>query len=1682
MDCWARINGKDYPIAYGWTLTEEFSETLDSASIILPHVREILSIKPYDDVIIHDYNPSVSPLPPRPYGQVFSAEGHFYKHMLVGSFTREKVSIESVQNLVEIENTNRAQEIIDETMNDETLTDDEKAAIIEAQYTIIYENRAKDTFNYHIELVSETKGLETVQLPNKTISQPMGTTEEGISIDSYNGVSFLEGYFLPSQNTVNVWTDGYKVYETRLNNVYTWYRLFVFAGDMSSETNDYSIFSKVQGKIRAGDYFNLPDWNISGVTAVYSTTTFWDWKIEQQETFTPKKHWIIVRKGVHDDRWTTRDRALSNIKSYLSGATFEEIENEAFNDGERDIYSEEPVSIKKVKMPALDGVAMANYDIYLYIEPKIFTSINASLPKFNVFGMIRNGQTLDENSEFLAVWSVTASSTLSFEAKGVMTVYEAIREAVELYSPYVKITKDGSTWQYIRKYSIAEETKNFFMSVVAPENQWNYPNLRDYITRLFYVDDCIPIVKDNVISHICLSQRNPEPFVAKEGCISYENYSMDGSSYCDRLLRTYTDGLSKDNVTNCVERIGFKNADSSLLTLENLRLELSHPIYRINKVYMCHYNRFYTKDGVPSMRMCKWDITPLVLLNSQRNFLSEDWSALYNNNTKPTTISELANFKYATVGYDIGSQYISGWGAKYNVPSNVFWTATHTTIENIFDFVSKRNILGVYDPSENMSGYYQNGEADIFPSNADENRYGMEQSGDSQVVKEISQMDLIQNTVLGAFFGNFTQRLKTLTFIVEYQGYISSAVLASKDFHDGNVVSRDNASSSLSFVESDGINQKEKANRLGNATITVPARYVSYDDIQTLAKVWNDDAPKGQTKLHEDEVLFKRTIAFYKDYFSVSYYLCKNYILRNYFTSVFSKHRPFPLASYEQSVERQENKTLEVLISPDKAYWQEDSKRVGFSYDVNRLFSFFTSSSYDSNGKLIVNNGIDASYYCVYPSKSFIYKGQSGIFAVDNQKFVSGNSLCFVVSMKDNVSAGVFVGDFNHNVGQFVWESISNGLKLLFGGAIADGYQDGYWNATTTMAMSTNLLTGAKQDWYMFPIDPLTGMLYSMSFGVGFQGTEDVYATKSFQEYSDYDIASAQMVPLMDVVLKRKDKDIYFGADLDGYKVGLGYPRLKLVPTGYNDKFKVDFSNKDQYFTYAQVVQEKSKNETFDFARPNIVNGLYVPVPIAERNNVTEFLYAKFVGRETPSYEEETDTCVFKDGKERISTTIQVEPISEDKRVAFSSYLMKLSDAMGGLEKNYSEQIIYKNITFMFGVSQIRGTSTSGDDLSGVQQQLYSIPSLTIAIPKSQQLAGSLEINKTWTASGKNGNISDYELTIHQIKGIQVVGNQKILVASATIKFGETSIDEDLYFELLNGKDVIEGRTQNSDFPASICYDAGQDYDCYVFCEDGFFYSYSGTLISFKYSKYLNGEDPFPESYDGATDNTLVRLSLYAGAGQTIQAYNFSNGYLQNDGMNYINFDLFIFSSLHKAVKVGINNYNLFVFDQGPTLDGEGIKPKTMYWCIGEAITTETPYEVLSEEPKNPLSILPNDNIFIGKTSNGIYRLQVKPNSYAKGSIRFYYLQDNVYHFVFGFNASPALQEGEQTDDNYIYPDTDGFYNLYLSFLDDRSKSVINDIDGDDHQGDSLYKVANYLDENEVSPSLATPINICVEK
>lgn len=599
-------------------------------------------------------------------------------------------------------------------------------------------------------------------------------------------------------------------------------------------------------------------------------------------------------------------------------------------------------------------------------------------------------QLFSETKKLETIQLPNISITQPLDINKKKTVFNYLDSFVDLYSPVKKVAVNDEMWLYQQKYTLDQSLSAVFSDIYAPDFTLNAPSLKDLIAQLMLTRDRIPYVKDDVIYALDITERKKD--FDLNGVTSITG-SMTSDDYCNNLKRNYSNALTQDFSCNMIEYLGFRNSDTPLLTLENLRLETSFPIYKINKIYLCYYKKMdvYKIDdedfsdpltNKTKAFLCKQDITPLVLLNETRNLLSQDWDEF--GDTVPESIEDLASYKLATLGYDIGSKYIGGWGTKYDFPVGFWKTDERTYIENVVAWMDNKYPFGIY--GEN---------------------YLTDLLDDDEVflVKpfESLEIDSFLNNVLPPKYedknGNKTEitgpaKMKFLFFQVEYDAFYNGAIVHSKDNLLDDITINDNSSASLTLIDKDGLFQKEKINRFGNKGYIIKARVNDYKDLNNLGDVYDDDV-----------IIYHREYQIWDDYILVDYYGTKDYVLKNYFTTVFARYRNYNLMSYNESINRAENKKVFLLLSTNKCYYEDDLDVIQFkNFDnenpIRQLLSFFTpSEKYDIKGLYKTPQKINYGYYT--------YEGD--YFASDINTFTSGNSLCINLKMYDNVTGGVYI-------------------------------------------------------------------------------------------------------------------------------------------------------------------------------------------------------------------------------------------------------------------------------------------------------------------------------------------------------------------------------------------------------------------------------------------------------------------------------------------------------------------------------------------------------------------------------------------------------------------------------------------------------------------------------------------------
>jgi hypothetical protein len=190
-------------------------------------------------------------------------------------------------------------------------------------------------------------------------------------------------------------------------------------------------------------------------------------------------------------------------------------------------------------------------------------------------------------------------------------------------------------------------------------------------------------------------------------------------------------------------------------------------------------------------------------------------------------------------------------------------------------------------------------------------------------------------------------------------------------------------------VNAQGKFTQTKINRLGNDTLIITGRYLTSLAVPDIGDVYENEY-----------IVFSQEISVFNDYVNVKLIAAKNYVLRDYFTGVQSRKRNTELAT-ESSFFRHDLKKVYAEFSLFPKF--EKAKFLTDAFDVIKPLKLFGFTKNDSVKQPIITAAIktfDPNTVNVYPS------GSTSFYAVELDKKISGNSLLFTLTTKDNVSVG----------------------------------------------------------------------------------------------------------------------------------------------------------------------------------------------------------------------------------------------------------------------------------------------------------------------------------------------------------------------------------------------------------------------------------------------------------------------------------------------------------------------------------------------------------------------------------------------------------------------------------------------------------------------------------------------------
>lgn len=272
----------------------------------------------------------------------------------------------------------------------------------------------------------------------------------------------------------------------------------------------------------------------------------------------------------------------------------------------------------------------------------------------------------------------------------------------------------------------------------------------------------------------------------------------------------------------------------------------------------------------------KADITANIVESSKRKLLDTDFTTMPEN-AQSTTSEDIAKWVYGTVGYSIGGTEISGFSQTYSKAQG-WWNSSYTYFENIISLLAPVGYLRYYDTS-------------LFDDS----------------------INTAYRTFLGGYEGGlrlnpeaYSNTFASCVFDIDYQPLNELAYKAYKSESPLLLEQLDGTAQGLTDFDRFAQNLQEKADRLGNNVMSVNQTTDKADQLLPL-----------NSKDRDGNVMFKRSIAIANNYVQVSYYLSKDYVIKNYFTSITTKYRAYEHIDYSQSVVRKEHKNVFVAIDTE---------------------------------------------------------------------------------------------------------------------------------------------------------------------------------------------------------------------------------------------------------------------------------------------------------------------------------------------------------------------------------------------------------------------------------------------------------------------------------------------------------------------------------------------------------------------------------------------------------------------------------------------------------------------------------------------------------------------------------------------------------------------------------------------
>lgn len=401
------------------------------------------------------------------------------------------------------------------------------------------------------------------------------------------------------------------------------------------------------------------------------------------------------------------------------------------------------------------------------------------------------------------------------------------------------------------------------------------------------------------------------------------------------------------------------------------------------------------------------DITSLVKTAQERKLLSYDYTTDEFKNGQGN-MAVYSKYYYTTVQYKLGSNEISGWSDKYTEAQG-WWDVNKTTIENIVNksFYENEFFQKRYDNIFN--------EEDILPY--PQWFYSYEYVDENGNKHSVAEKSIFSNGWVNDMFGSYNYPSR-ISFDISYQPLNDLNIATVKNGFDYPLAQLDSRDNGLVDFGNFKKVEQDKLDRLGNGVHILSKRYFAKDDTIDLE---NSLIKLGAVYRDTGEVVFKRTISFKNNYIDIAYYLCKDYVIANYSTSITTKYRAYQYVDYSSSTFRNENRISYFTIS--NAYTNVDYEEKDVLGDVEKYWGGVSTMG-DSNLDMLCSGMIFAPFLYNNNVRSM----NMGYRRVKSTAYSNDNAIVSYSVFQQATSHYLY--DYGLVVSFKHWDTVSPGIML----------------------------------------------------------------------------------------------------------------------------------------------------------------------------------------------------------------------------------------------------------------------------------------------------------------------------------------------------------------------------------------------------------------------------------------------------------------------------------------------------------------------------------------------------------------------------------------------------------------------------------------------------------------------------